>query len=213
MSNDPPAEDRSVRGNTIRPHRVESKEAAVESPPQNETDIVRNKELEKKADLDNGTIKSSQFPDVSPFAVIGRMVLGDDQTIPTDSITQVALSDFSVESDAVEVDVIENNFKILKQGTYYIEASYTWNPSSNWTTGDAVTNYIYDDGSPLVQDNKVKTSTEVESFTISSTAQLDDGNVIDLRVEQYSGSNQVVSGQNFREDTRMSVSRIGKLDN
>ena len=71
-----PAENRDVRGNTIKPHSVEAKNvnaknATVESEPSEANEIARKVDIDAKADLDSttGVLKSSQVPDLAITSV------------------------------------------------------------------------------------------------------------------------------------------------
>lgn len=213
MANDPPAEDRSVRGNTIKPERVVAKYAAVDAAPENDNDVTRQKELNTKADLgDDGIIESSQLPTASVYSVIGKLEITEEQTIPDSTTTKLDFGQETVSSSVVTPDLIDDTLNINEKGTYYIEAKYTWENSTNWSVGDLIINRILVNGSSAAVENKLKTGEEGETFTISSTAQLNSGDTVELNIGQYSGSDQVVSADNFSGDNHFTAVRLGRND-
>ena len=122
-----PAENRDVRGNTIKPHsvdaeNVDTKNATVETEPTSDNEIARKVDIDAKADLntDTGVLKSSQVPDLAITSVTtvqdksARLSLNveeGDVAIQTDTDTTYIFTGGDPSNDAdwseIELDVID----------------------------------------------------------------------------------------------------------
>ena len=114
-----PAENRDVRGNTIKPHSVEAENvkaqnATVESEPSDANEIARKVDIDAKADLDSttGVLKSSQVPDLAITSV---------STVP-DKASRLALS---VEEGDVAIQTDTDTTYIFTGGDPSVNANWS----------------------------------------------------------------------------------------
>lgn len=162
-----PAENRDVRGNTIKPHSVEAenvnaKNATVESEPSEANEIARKVDIDAKADLDSttGVLKSSQVPDLAITSV---------STVP-DQSSRLSLS---VEEGDVAIQTDTDTTYIFTGGDPSV--------NSNW--------------SEIVLDvlDAISGSTISPDTVNANSVNTDDRTVENLGAEAFLSSNQTLS--------------------
>ena len=131
-----------------------------------------------------------QNKETSPnLKVVWGVAGGSSQSIADSSITKVDWSSVEREDeDVVSVDDADDNITVLKDGLYAVNARLTWNSDADWSTGDSVRTFVYVNGSQEIFNRTNKAGTDAEERSAFGMLDLSANDVVDVRVEQRSGS-------------------------
>ena len=114
---------------------------------------------------------------------------GSSQSIDDSSITKVEWSSVEREDgDVVSVDDTDDNITVLKDGLYAVNTRVAWNSDADWSTGDSVRTFVYVNGSREIFNRANKAGTDAEERRAFGMLDLSANDVVDVRVEQRSGS-------------------------
>lgn len=112
------------------------------------------------------------------------------------SVTQTKLGiDTVVSGNTDMLDGANSQVVIPEDGTYIIAGAGMWQSDAAWTSGDTQIIYTFVNGSQVARHRNIKHGTAQESCTVAAVAyDLNEGDTVDLRAYQDSGSNLVVLG-------------------
>ena len=132
---------------------------------------------------------SAEQRDISQLKGSLGVAGGSSQSIADSSRTKVDWSSVEREDgDVVSVDDADDNITVLKDGLYAVNARVAWNSDADWSTGDSVRTFVYVNGSQEIFNRTNKAGTDAEERRAFGMLDLSANDVVDVRVEQRSGS-------------------------
>jgi len=135
-----------------------------------------------------------------------RMSMSTGQTITDSSTTKIEFD--TVEFDKLEVvNITDSEIVVNESGVYLIEVTFRVEDDSAWSDGDQINAIIAKNGSSDHQKQVRKVGTDTQSATNITILDLNQGDTIDGRLFQDSGSDIDLEGDVRR--TRLSVGRLG----
>ena len=158
----------------------------------------------------NTTTEALEAESVSIGNATATLTSGVDQTIPTDTATQVDFGGVESDDDGFDADTTDDSITVESSGVYLIKHTVRWSSDAVWENGARKRVIIRTGQSDIrTKDSQVFPVIDATSDETSIITKLDAGDVVSGRVLQETGEDVQINAFTSSFLGRLSVVRLG----